>query len=165
MEDIIVSSYESFDDFHNKYYWSCQPSYIPNYATTTGKTGTYYEDDNGIYQDGDDVETKRNNGYARATKAYYKGDDGNPETIDWDYTKSGTSGYDNLININMGFIGIGASAKMTYTGTYNNSIKLENWDTETMESISREEGNFERSTKHRVRCVRKSQYTNESTTE
>jgi hypothetical protein len=33
--------------------------------------------------------------------------------------------------------------------------KFENWNTPEPESILRQEGNFERNTKNRVRCVRK----------
>ena len=164
MEDIIVNAYSSFEDFHNKYYWSCQPSYMPNYAyyDILRYDGLYYEDDNGIYIDGDNKKNKRNNGFARATKANYKGDDKDDNTLDWEYAKSGTSGYDNALNIFS--IIIYKDTDMYYTGEYR-SRKLENWDTPTMESISREECNFERSTKHRVRCARKHNKTNTSTTE
>lgn len=168
MEDIIVYAYSAFDDFHNKYYWSSQPSYIQNFATyqswVTNNKGYYYEDDKGIYKDSDNVTTKRNNGYARATMAKFKGDDGDATTIDWDYAKSGTTGYDNRLKIETVIGSLGDRVSTEYTGTYD-GYELENWTDNDKESIEREEGNFERSTKHRVRCVRKSQYTNESTTE
>ena len=168
MEDIIVYAYSAFDDFHNKYYWSSQPSYIPNFATyqsiVTSNEGQYYEEDKGLYKDNENVTTRRNNGYARATMAKFKGDDGNPNTIDWDYAKSGTQGYDNRLKIET-FIGsLGDRVNTQYTGTYD-GYELEDWTDNDEESISREEGNFERSTKHRVRCVRKSVHTNTSPTE
>lgn len=167
MEDIIVNAYSYFDEFHEKYYWSCQPSYMPNYAhfnSLTQNTGNYYQDDNGKYTDDGTNVITHNNGYARATRANFKGDDQNDETIDWEYAKSGTTGFDNVLVIKpKGFLDY--SGSFNYTGKYNNSIQLESWATPQMESISREEGNFERSTKHRVRCVRKSVHTNTSTTE
>ena len=51
------------------------------------------------------------------------------------------------------------SFSITYEGTAHGKT-LENWKTPGMESIGRQEGNFERNTKHRVRCVRKSTKTN-----
>lgn len=164
MEDIIVNAYSYFDDFHDKYYWSCQPAYMPNYAhfnSLSQNTGKYYEDDKGIYTDNGTTTITHNNGYARATRANYKGDDENDETVDWDYARSGTNGYDNVLVISSTGL-FQYKGSFQYKGTYRSSIKLEEWATPGMESIEREEGNFERNTKHRVRCVRKSDNTNTS---
>ena len=108
-------------------------------------------DDTGNYQDSENQYKIYNNGFARATKTIYLGDD------DYDYFKSGTSGYDNAVRIYPYWFGSRTEKK--YIGSYDNRM-LEDWSTADFESIDRHDGNFERSTKHRVRAVRKITTTN-----
>ena len=46
IEDIMKSGHSYFDDFHGKYYWSCQPSYIMNNFSISmsgeNLTGTFF---------------------------------------------------------------------------------------------------------------------------
>lgn len=161
MEDIMVGGSLYFEDFHlDRYYWSCQPSYLPNYAyhrytlivVPITRTGTYYVDDTGKYDDSDTQKSVwHNNGFARATKAVHQGNN------NYTFMPSGTKGFDNAITIE-GANPRNGSFSITYNGTAHGKT-LENWETPEMESIGRQEGNFERNTKHRVRCVRKSSYT------
>lgn len=157
MQEIMVGAGKYFDDFIGQFYWSCQPSYLPNYAYHSyllfvERKGVYYVDDTGLYDDSDNAKgVHHNRGYARATKAIYIGDDGDDSTPEWDYAASGTTGFDNAVE----FSGAGVDLKgFHYTGTFKGNT-LENWNTSQEESIVRQEGNFERNTKHRVRCVRK----------
>lgn len=162
MEDIIMGGYSAFDDFHNKFYWSCQPGYLQNYIAFWSLLnifsgayiyGSHYFDDTGKYVQSSSGTVTKNNGYARATRANYRSNN------NYDYSYSGTSGYDNALIYASVF-----SSSVQYTGTYNNQ-KLEDWNTEVMESIVRQEGNRPRDSKNRVRCVRKSNYTNTNTGE
>lgn len=161
MEEIMVGAGKYFDDFVGQFYWSSQPSYLPHFAyhswwliVTFERRCTYYVDDTGLYDDADDKRgIWHNNGYARATKAIHVGDDGDPSTPEWDYASSGTTGHDNGMKLS----GSSNNIKIEdiyYTGTLDGKT-FENWDTSDEESIHRQEGNFERNTKHRVRCVRK----------
>lgn len=165
MEDIIMGGYYYFDDFHNKFYWSSQPSYMPHYArydVIVNADGAYYSDDNGIYRISDTESKKYNEGYARATRANYKGDDGNNNTVDYEYTTSGTTGYDNAIRVYLDWF---TTKTQTFYNNEYNGHTLENWETATMESIIRQEGNRPRDSKSRVRCARKHSATNTNTGE
>ena len=157
MEDIMMGGHNSFDEFHGQFYWSSQPSYLQNYAYheqnyiiwTQQYEGTYYTDDTGMYYDRSGTATNKikfNNGFARATKANHIS--GN----DFKYAESGIEkGYDDAYNA--------INKTLIRSGTYQNQ-KLqawEDWDPTNLDNnvIKRQEGNFERSTKHRVRCVYK----------
>lgn len=131
IEDIVMSNYgdnqktySRFEEFQDKYYWSCQPSYIQNYGyyhIVVSYEGTYYYDDVN---------------YARATKVNY-------ENSTYDYERSGTEGYYNGIEIYSSYW------QTRYTlhtsGTLNNK---------TLGSINRQPGNLHRiNDKARIRCV------------
>lgn len=148
MEEIVMSTYTSengtyytysrFLDFQNKYYWSCQPAYLPNYAYYRSSLridyyGDYYRDDDGKYAAGTaEAQSDRNNiGSARATKVLY-------ENGGYKSSPSGTDGYYSFYNAN--------TKVTTYEGTENNK---------EIGSITREDGNKARNDMARVRCVRK----------
>ena len=158
MEAIMMGGHDFFDDFHGQFYWSCQPAYVVNYARSTGVwglsetiTGKYFRDDIGVYYWNSETTTsKMNNGYARATKAISLGYN------QFDYARSGTSGYDDAMILERGLIGLGSSTKYYRTN--------KKWNIVVLDNIIRDDGemggNHERSTKHRVRAV----YVNTSTT-
>lgn len=159
MEDIMMGGASYFDEFRNKFYWSSQPSYLVNYVKVSGAgsgEGSYYSDDTGIYYIEENKTTTMNNGYSRATKANYLGDDGNSETIDWEYAPSGTSGYDDAIKVSSYIIY--NKATMQRSGKVGN-VELNSID---RDDDPKTEGNHTRDTKHRVRCVYKSPYYEEN---
>lgn len=149
MEDIMMGGHNYFDEFHGKFYWSCQPSYVPNYAYFDGwvskNTGSYYIDDRGVYNDDSGNSIKKNVGYARATKAIHK------SGTMYDYAPSGASGYEDGIRMytKLGWSGLTGDYEFKYSGTLNNK----SLNTFTREEDLETQGNHKRSTKHRVRCV------------
>ena len=138
MEDIVMGGYSTFLVFQNNYYWSCQPSYIRNYAYYDGpltsifgggpKHGPYYIDDKN---------------YARATKVEYLGNDL------YSYAYSGVEAnnyYNGWYHYELGFW---KDDRIVESGNWTNGI------TTTLGTISREEGNHLRTKKNRIRCVYK----------
>lgn len=138
IEDIVMGGYSIFQVFQNNYYWSCQPSYIRNYAYYNGpitsifgggaKHGPYYIDDVN---------------YARATKVEYLGNDR------YTYTQSGVVAdnyYHGWYHYELGFI---EDDRIIESGNWNYGIQT------TLGTISREEGNHPRTKKNRIRCVRR----------
>lgn len=141
MEDIAMSTYGSgqntfarFLEFQSQYYWSSQPSYIRNYA--------YYDiwisvKGSYFYDDKD---------YARATSVSY-----NTNTQKFEYEYSGSTSYYNGVRVyNQPW-----SPKSQYA-------ESGDFYGVTLGSIGRQPGNQPRTEKNRIRCVRKSQYTNTS---
>lgn len=133
IEDVVMSTYgdnqktySRFEEFQNKYYWSCQPSYIQNYGyyhIIISYQGAYYYDDVN---------------YARATKVNY-------ENGNYDYERSGTTGYYNGIEIYSE--NWQTEYKLHTTGSLNN---------QTLGSINRQPGNLHRKNdKARIRCIYK----------
>lgn len=147
MEDIVMSTYTSegttyntyarFIDFQNKYYWSCQPAYIPNYAVVNflfDHYGTFYYDDIGDTAYDEENETGRYGiGSARATKILY-------ENGDYTHSLSGTNGYYSFYNA--------GTKQYIYDGTHGG---------QEIGKISRDDGNKARNDMARVRCVRRIQ--------
>lgn len=143
MEDIVMSKYTSegttyntyarFIDFQNKYYWSCQPAYIPNYARYNfiwAHYGDFYYDD---YGQTEYLTDRADIGSARATKVLY-------ENGRYTHSLSGTNGYYSFYNAN--------DKEYQYTGTVNR---------QEIGNITREDGNKARNDMARVRCVRRIQ--------
>ena len=146
MEDIVMSKYGSgqmtyarFLEFQEKYYWSSQPSFVRNfgyYEAMGGKKGEYYYDDVN---------------YARSTSVNY-----NTTTQKFEYALSGSNSYYNAIRIyTYGFLGLQTGYEMLDAddSPYQNQILGVN---------DRQPGNKPRTDMARIRCVRKSQYTNTS---
>ena len=147
MEDIVMSkygvnstlnTYARFIEFQNEYYWSSQPSYIRNYAhydVIISLPGEYYYDDRD---------------YARATSVWY-----DTAKNGFDSSPSGVTSYYNAVHIWEEWVFIIPYTRYEYiqSGTYNGY---------SLGSIIRESGNQPRTEKNRIRCVRKSQYTNTS---
>lgn len=143
MEDIVMSKYTSegttyntyarFIDFQNKYYWSCQPAYIPNYAQYNfiwAHYGDFYYDD---YGQTEYLTDRADIGSARATKVLY-------ENGRYTHSLSGTNGYYSFYDAN--------DKEYQYTGTVNR---------QEIGNITREDGNKARNDMARVRCVRRIQ--------
>lgn len=84
IQEIVTKAYIQFDDFQNKFYWSCQPAYIQNFAhykfwvviTTIQRRATYMID---------------NVNYARATRFNY---------TTGHYDESGVNGFKQVMTIN-----------------------------------------------------------------
>ena len=143
IEDFVMGAYNSYPEFQENYYWSCQPSYNPNYAhynVWISIDGSYYTDDYGYYNNDDGKLVKTNEGRARATKVYtYTSTNG---SIVKDYVKSGSTGYDDAIQVyNQPW---NPKATMYYSGSYNSR---------SLNSVAHEDGNLLRNHKARVRCV------------
>lgn len=144
IEDIVMSQYGSglftyarFLEFQDQDYWSCQPSYIQNYAYVSWLLGIMRYWGNFYYDDiGDTLYDKNNNtdraniGSARSTSVKYDGD--------YSSTPSGTNGHYSFYNAD--------NNTYSYSGTQNGVV---------IGTIEREPGNQPRNEKNRVRCVRK----------
>ncbi len=143
IEDIVMSkygenntqyTYARFIEFQTQYYWSSQPSYIRNHAYydiwNTVKRGKYYIDDDS---------------HARSTSVSY-----NVNTQNFDYVLSGTTSDYNGISIG-GYNPLNPDVTLYTSGTLDGVV---------LGTIVREPGNQPRTEKNRIRCVRKSQYTN-----
>lgn len=141
MEEIVMSTYTSesgtyntyarFIDFQNKYYWSCQPAYIPNYARYQfiwNHYGDFYYDD---YGQTEFLTDREGVGSARATKVLY-------ENGKYTHSLSGTNGYYSFYDAD--------DKTYQYEGTINR---------QAIGNISREDGNKARNDMARVRCVRR----------
>ncbi len=146
MEDIVMSKYDNsskftyarFIDFQNEFYWSSQPSYVKNYAhydVIISLPGEYYYDDRD---------------YARSTCVWY-----DTAKQVFDSSPSGVTSYYNAVHIWEEWIFIVPYTRYEYiqSGTYNGH---------SLGTIIRESGNQPRTERNRIRCVRKSQYTNTS---
>ena len=146
MEDIVMSKYDNsskftyarFIDFQNEFYWSSQPSYVRNYAhydVIISLPGEYYYDDRD---------------FARATSVWY-----DATKKEFDSSPSGVTSYYNAVHIWEEWIFVIPYTRYEYiqSGTYNGH---------SLGTIIRESGNQPRTEKNRIRCVRKSQYTNTS---
>ena len=145
IEDIVMSkygenntqyTYARFIEFQSQYYWSSQPSYIRNHAYYNiwgaVKRGKYYIDDDS---------------HARSTSVSY-----DVNTQKFDYVLSGTTSDYNGIRIG-GYNPLDPDVTPYTSGTLDGVV---------LGTISREPGNQPRNEKNRIRCVRKSQYTNTS---
>lgn len=144
IEDIVMSKYGSglftyarFLEFQDQDYWSCQPSYIQNYAYVSWLWGImrywgnfYYDDIGDTSYDKNNNTDRANIGSARSTSVKYDGD--------YSSTPSGTNGYYSFYNAN--------DNTYSYSGTQNGVV---------IGTIEREPGNQPRNEKNRVRCVRK----------
>lgn len=141
MEEIVMSTYTSesgtyntyahFIDFQNKYYWSCQPAYIPNYARYNfvwDHYGDFYYDD---YGQTEYLTDREGVGSARATKVLY-------ENGKYTHSLSGTNGYYSFYDAD--------DKTYQYEGTINR---------QAIGNISREDGNKARNDMARVRCIRR----------
>ena len=152
MEDIIVSkyvnsekTYSRFIDFQNKFYWSCQPAFIKNFAYYGGITSS--RDAWGpMYID--------NVNYARSTKVNHLGNNV------FDYAKSGIKEekddagkeiYYNAFYYKWG----GLLGTETYTPS-NGTVTIDNRITITLKELESQiqEGYKSRTFMARVRCVR-----------
>ena len=147
IEDIVTSEYGSgqktyarFLEFQAQDYWSCQPSYIQNYAHLRWTLifipidywGTFYYDDIGNTDFDKNNNTDRVDvGSARSTSVKYANGKYEPSL-------SGTNGHYSYYDAR--------TQKYSYEGTFNGV---------TIGTISREEGNQPRNWKNRIRCVRK----------
>ena len=157
IEQIVMSTYEDgsgaprntygrFLDFQNKFYWSSQPSYIPNYAHDNQEYwiifpfdvdyyGDFFFDDYGQARYDQKYNTDRYRiGSARATKVKY--DNG-----EYSYTTSGAQGYDSYYDYDKA-----DGNRFSYSGSVNGK---------TIGTITRDDGNKARNDMARVRCVRK----------
>ena len=146
IEDIVMSKYGSglftyarFLEFQEKFYWSSQPSYIRNFARyeITRQDGEFY------YEDAS---------HARATSVWR-----NIAENKFDYARSGSTSYYAALRIWAPSIWdvLDPSYEILTTGTYRDH---------TLGTIVRQAGNRPRTSQARVRCVRKSEYTNTSAT-
>lgn len=147
IEDIVMSKYGSglftytrFLEFQDKFYWSSQPSFVRNFARyeITGQDGEFYYEDES---------------HARATSVWR-----NIAENKFDYARSGSTSYYAALRIYAGDGWLGALSpkyELLTTGTYRDH---------TLGTIVRESGNRPRTSQARVRCVRKSEYTNTSAT-
>ena len=145
IEDIVMSEYGNglktyarFLEFQEKFYWSSQPSFIRNFARyeITGQNGEFYYDDTS---------------HARATSVSY-----DSATQKFDYSRSGSTSYYGALRIFAGpglFGALNPEYEILYSGSYQNH---------SLGTIVREPGNKARNSYARVRCVRKSEYTNTS---
>lgn len=147
IEDIVMSkygdnlnTYTRFLEFQDQDYWSCQPAFIQNYAHLRWTLiifpldywGAFYFDDIGDSSFDINNNTDRaNTGSARSTRVKY-------ENGVYSSTASGTNGYYSYYDA--------SSQTYQYSGTFNGV---------TVGTITREEGNFPRDEKNRIRCVRK----------
>lgn len=147
IEDIVMSKYGNnlntytrFLEFQDQDYWSCQPAFIQNYAHLRWTLlifpldywGAFYFDDIGDSSFDIDNNTDRANiGSARSTSVKY-------ENGVYSSTASGTNGYYSYYDA--------SSKTYQYSGTFNGV---------TVGTITREDGNFPRDEKNRIRCVRK----------
>lgn len=141
MEDIVMSKYGNglntyarFLEFQSQYYWSSQPSYIRNYA--------YYN----IYISVPGQYFYDDVNFARATSVNY---DSNTQKFNYEY--SGSTSYYNGVRV--------YNRIFDPRSEYKESGEFYGV---TLGSIGRQPGNQPRTEKNRIRCVRKSQYTNTS---
>lgn len=176
MEDIMMAGYSYFAVFQDKFYWSCQPSYVKQYGyadnihlsgglgglITQSVETEFYMDDIGIYimDEIGNIQTK-NVGRARSTKINY-----NSSNVDSQYENvlSGVKSYDNAFRIYEENVGnwywpeYEGRLQIIPTGTYRN-YSLYDWnkyvESDTTTHMKYESGNKLRSDKCRVRAVRK----------
>ena len=151
IEDIMTSKYGAgqnayarFLDFRNKFYWSCQPAFIRNFAYYGGITNS--RDQWGpMYID--------NTAYSRATKTTYS-------TVNqvYDYAKSGiktTKDGDHQVYYNAWYYAWGGVLG-TYTYTpEDGTVTIDNRVTIILREVDGDEGYLSRTSYARVRCVRK----------
>lgn len=154
MEEIMMEGYGYFDVFQDKFYWSCLPAYLKNYAYYDGllvgnHSGAFFSDDIGSYRSSTTEYKNLTVGRARATKAKYLGND------KYDYELSGVLDYDNAVNIDWRSR---ATFKYGDDGVVNN-VPLYDWnkydESDTTKYMKYEPGNKLRSDKCRVRAVRR----------
>ena len=133
IQDIVTNAYADFDDFQNKFYWSCQPAYIRNYY--------YYNV--GAKAHGEYMIENKN--YARATKYDYN-------ALGEKYAHSGMVGY-NVLKTQTGLSEDGDNDTPTPT-----RLQIDTWTEDLDMEIPKgtyEEGYKLRTSKCRVRAVRK----------
>lgn len=153
IEDICMGGYSSFDVFQEKFYWSCQPAFISNYAyydIITTYDGAFYLDDIGIYDlSASQKNVQKDVGRARATSVEYKGNE------EYETVSSGINGFDNGYRI---YYSWGTKLSSYFTGTYRDR-NLYDWGTYDPEDetthMDYHDGNKLRDDKCRVRAVRK----------
>ena len=150
MEDIMMGGYSAFEVFQDKFYWSCQPAYMQNYAyydVIVTYDGVYYCDDIGVYSLSDELKNiNKTVGRARATKVVYK--EGK-----YDYAHSGVDGYDDALNV---YFDWGTKYRTIYKDVYNTQL-LYDWNqydpTDEDTWMDYDEGNKLRTDKCRVRVI------------
>ena len=153
IEDIFVSEYNSgmktysrFKDFQDKFYWSCQPAFIKDFAYYQGITNSR-DEWGAMYVD--------NVNAARATKVNYLGDD------QFDYARSGIKNEKDANGNDIyyeawQYVWGGIFGTNHFTPT-DGTVTVDNRITITLKNLEDQiqEGYKDRRTKARVRCVRK----------
>lgn len=147
-EGKVKNCYVRFEDFQNKFYWSCQPAYISNMAHYYGRFLYIFQlDDEGMLYT-DDITS------ARATKVSYSNQD-------YSAIESGTTGYQNYIYFNEGnapqYFNLAEQleGKQEWTYTY-----YEGWFSNRTKTFKKsdlmktDDGHIPRNKMARVRCVR-----------
>lgn len=151
IEDIVMSKYNGnntytrFQEFQEKFYWSCQPAYIRNYAH-------YYS---GVIADANGVYFHDDTNYARATKVIYS-------SGEFTYEESGATGYKRVAAIDRPITDVTSTeppkyydVPCKYTYSWLNRTK------EVTEKMVRQSGNLHRENDMaRVRCVKKTTTSN-----
>ena len=147
IEDIVMSeygddgqkTYTRFLDFQDKYYWSCQPSYIRNYAWYNGTITQFFGAVHGAYYI-DDTQ------YARATSVSYSSGTykNSPSGVVSNTYYSFWYFYQRIL--------FGKTDETYYDGNRKYDGMTE---TITPGPVQREAGNKPRTSYARVRCVRK----------
>lgn len=146
IEDIVMSeygdgqkTYTRFLDFQDKYYWSCQPSYIRNYAWYSGTITQFFGAVHGAYYI-DDTQ------YARATSVSYTSGTykNSPSGVVSNTYYSFWYFYQRIL--------FGKTDETYYDGNRKYDGMTE---TITPGPVQREAGNKPRTSYARVRCVRK----------
>lgn len=140
VEDIVTSTYNGgqsstygrFTDFQEKFYWSSQPAYIRNYASTSVWViitipyyGEYYFDDVN---------------YARSSRVTLN------DNNQYSYVPSGTVGYYGALEV---------ESNGTYDLQTEGNYRLGTGQTVLLGTVTHEDGNRARNSKARVRCVRR----------
>ena len=146
IEDIVMSeygdgqkTYTRFLDFQDKYYWSCQPSYIRNYAWYSGTITQFFGAVHGEYYI-DDTQ------YARATSVSYTSGT----------YKNSPSGVVSKTYYSFWYFYQRILSGKTDETYYDGNRKYDGMtETITPGPVQREAGNKSRTSYARVRCVRK----------
>ena len=151
MEDIIISkygnglnSYARFIDFQGKFYWSCQPAFIRNFAYYGGITSSR-DQWGAMYVD--------NTTHARATKVDYLGND------QFDYARSGIANLKDEDNhdvyYNAWYYAWGGLLGTSHYTPDDGTITIDRKVTITLQEVEGQPGYKPRNSMARVRCVRK----------
>ena len=154
MEDIIISkygdgtsslnTYARFIDFQGKYYWSCQPAFIRNFAYYGGIVNSR-DQWGAMYID--------NTTHARATKVLYIGNN------QYDYVRSGIANLkdedNNDIYYNAWYYAWGGVLGSSHYTPENGTVTIDGRVTITLQEVEGQPGYRPRTSQARIRCVRK----------